>query len=374
MEYRISLPSLTVIIIYRDSIIRRGGQKVSTDLKRDEGGRAVATPPRRSDQPYANYGDGEEFEEGAAGAQARRRSSRISRDEVFAAADALLVEGARPSIERVRLRIGRGSPNTINEHLDVWWRKLGSRLRDLPGGEFPQLPETIAQRLLQLWNEALAAAHESLKSTLEQRNASLDAREQQLTARELAAQQKAQAAEARAAALEAALELMRRQLEEANLRARTIEEALATRDADLTGLRGELDRLQRDYAQLLTQQEHERAAATAERARLEGRHEATEARWLAEVDRARQAAKAADHHLRELEARLESARKDREALLTDAQRLRGELATAKAVREQLEARLNAQAAASAGKKTRTARSGAAKPRSSSNRAAGSHRL
>jgi len=347
---------------------------VSTDLKHTTGGPALGTRlPRRSTLPYASYGDDEGLEESPAVGDSRRRAARISRDEVFAAADALLIEGVRPSIERVRLRIGRGSPNTINAHLDVWWRKLGSRLRDLPGGEFPQLPETIAQRLLQLWNEALATAHESLKSTLEQRNASLDAREQQLTARELAGEQKAQAAEARAAALEPALELMRRQLEEANLRARAIEEVFGKRDADLTALRGELNRLQTEYAQLLIQQEQERAAASAERTRLEGRHEATEARWLAEVDRARQSTKATDHHLREVQAALEGARKDREALLTDAQRLRGELATAEAVREQLEARLKAKATASARKKARPI-SSKSKPRSSSTRAMGSHRL
>lgn len=347
---------------------------MSTDLKRTEGGSPLDTlPSRRSDQPYTMYGDEDGHEEGPAVGEIRRRASRISRDEVFGAADALLLEGVRPSIERVRMHIGRGSPNTINDHLDVWWRKLGSRLRDLPGGEFPQLPEAVAQRLVQLWNEALTAAHESLKSTLSQRNEALDVREQQLVAREVAVQQQAQAAETRAAALEAALDLMRRQLEEANQRARAIEEALEKRNADLSALRGELERTQKEYAQLLTQQEREHAAATAERARLESRYEATEARWLTEVDRARHAAKAADNQVRELQARLETSRKEREALLNDAQLLRGKLTTAEAVREQLEARLRPQAGAPTRKMPRSGRAGAAKRRSSLSRPAGSHR-
>src|SRR5271163_134766 len=77
----------------------------------------------------------------------RRRAPRISQADVFRAADELLVQGDRPTIDRVRMRLGRGSPNTINDHLDAWWAKLGSRLRDLPGHEFPQLPERVAQAL-----------------------------------------------------------------------------------------------------------------------------------------------------------------------------------------------------------------------------------
>ena len=79
----------------------------------------------------------------AAGAQ---RARRVSAAEVFAAADALLVEGHRPTIDRVRVCLGRGSPNTINEHLDTGWRQLVARIPDLPGQEFPQLPEAVAVR------------------------------------------------------------------------------------------------------------------------------------------------------------------------------------------------------------------------------------
>ena len=58
-----------------------------------------------------------------------RRAPRIAQTDVFRAADELLLEGHRPTIDRVRMRLGRGSPNTINDHLDAWWAKLGSRLR-----------------------------------------------------------------------------------------------------------------------------------------------------------------------------------------------------------------------------------------------------
>lgn len=310
---------------------------MSNDLKHaEEATLAARTSGRRSDQPYTGFLDEEED----TGAAATRRAPRISREDVFAAADALLVEGARPTIDRVRMRLGRGSPNTINDHLDIWWAKLGARLRDLPGGEFPTLPEEVGQRLIQLWNEALAAAHESLQSTLSRRSDELVQREQQLAAKEAAVQNEAHASATRAMALEEALQLMRGQLEEANQRARSIEEMLNNRDGDILKLRSELEQLQKEYTQLLAYQERERAAASTERARMESRQEAIEARWLGEVDRARQATKAVEGHARDLQVRLDAAQKERDSLRSEAQDLRGKLAMASAVREQLVARLN----------------------------------
>ena len=46
------------------------------------------------------------------------RSRGIQEADVFTAADALLAEGKRPTIERVRLKIGRGSPNTVSPMLE----------------------------------------------------------------------------------------------------------------------------------------------------------------------------------------------------------------------------------------------------------------
>ena len=62
-------------------------------------------------------------------------SRGINEQDVWKAADALLLEGARPTIERVRLKIGRGSPNTVSPHLESWFARLGARkvpTRELP--------------------------------------------------------------------------------------------------------------------------------------------------------------------------------------------------------------------------------------------------
>jgi hypothetical protein len=43
----------------------------------------------------------------------------LSHDDVFEAADRVLMAGGRVTIDRVRNHLGRGSPNTIQEHLET---------------------------------------------------------------------------------------------------------------------------------------------------------------------------------------------------------------------------------------------------------------
>jgi len=56
------------------------------------------------------------------------RSRGIQEADVFEAADALLAEGKRRTIERVRMKIGRGSPNTVSPMLERWFGTLPDRL------------------------------------------------------------------------------------------------------------------------------------------------------------------------------------------------------------------------------------------------------
>src|ERR1039458_1877399 len=70
------------------------------------------------------------------------------------AADALLGGGHRPTIEKIREKIGRGSPNTINPLLDAWWKKLSARL-DAGPAAFHRLPESVAHVAAALWMQAL---------------------------------------------------------------------------------------------------------------------------------------------------------------------------------------------------------------------------
>jgi hypothetical protein len=74
-----------------------------------------------------------------------RRSGRpgLSQTQVDRAADALLQQGQRPSIEKIRAAIG-GSPNTLAPLLDDWWRRLAARVK-VGSGAFERLPGSLAQ-------------------------------------------------------------------------------------------------------------------------------------------------------------------------------------------------------------------------------------
>jgi predicted nucleic acid-binding Zn-ribbon protein len=87
----------------------------------------------------------------------RSEARAISPADVDRAADALLREGERPTIEKVRLKIGRGSPNTIYPLLDAWWSRLASRL-DAGPAALHRLPEPVAQAAEALWLTALEEA------------------------------------------------------------------------------------------------------------------------------------------------------------------------------------------------------------------------
>ena len=74
-----------------------------------------------------------------------RRPGRpgLSQTHVDRAADALLQQGLRPSIEKLRAAIG-GSPNTLAPLLDDWWRRLAARV-EVGAGAFERLPGSLAQ-------------------------------------------------------------------------------------------------------------------------------------------------------------------------------------------------------------------------------------
>ena len=81
----------------------------------------------------------------------------ISALDVERAADQLLRDGERPTVERIRARLGTGSPNTINPLLDSWWKRLGNRL-DAGPAALHRLPETVVHITESLWLQALEEA------------------------------------------------------------------------------------------------------------------------------------------------------------------------------------------------------------------------
>jgi hypothetical protein len=95
-------------------------------------------------------------------------SRGVTQSDVSHAADSLLRAGERPTIEKIRQKIGKGSPNTINPLLDSWWKTLAARLDSGPAA-LHRLPETIAHVAEALWMQALEEgrrrAHAELKTS-----------------------------------------------------------------------------------------------------------------------------------------------------------------------------------------------------------------
>jgi hypothetical protein len=78
----------------------------------------------------------------------------VTQSDVSHAADTLLRAGERPTIDKVRAKIGKGSPNTINPMLDVWWKTLEARLDSGPAA-LHRVPESVAHIAEALWMQAL---------------------------------------------------------------------------------------------------------------------------------------------------------------------------------------------------------------------------
>ena len=73
----------------------------------------------------------------------------ISQQQVFEAADAILAAGERPTIERVRLALGTGSPATVNAMLKEYYQALPARLH---------LPAPIATAAADLYEKIRSTA------------------------------------------------------------------------------------------------------------------------------------------------------------------------------------------------------------------------
>ena len=88
----------------------------------------------------------------------------ITSDEVHNAADVLLAAGTRPTVERIRLALGRGSPNTIGPMLEGWWTQVSQRLQHQL--TLPDVPEAVAAVMARVWETALETSRTQAESAL----------------------------------------------------------------------------------------------------------------------------------------------------------------------------------------------------------------
>lgn len=252
----------------------------------------------------------------------------ISQLDVWAAADAVVAEGRRPTIDAVRQQLGRGSPNTVMAHLDSWFAHLADRLNGA-GPAAPTLPGPVAAAAIRLWEAALASARTSVVDELANQRSALESEQATLRAA-------SRALDGRAAEIDA-------RLEAAHTAARTASEERAAADRRealaierIGRLENQAIRLTRELEQISTDKRalHDelgalRRAADEERAKTDERLAGEERHWRGEVERARgelrdarsRADASEDEHRRSSKA----ATAQREALEAHVDSLRGEL-------------------------------------------------
>lgn len=283
-------------------------------------------------------------------------SSRgIQEPQVWAAADQLLAEGLRPTIERVRQKIGRGSPNTVSPMLERWFATLGKRLGSgsgvsVQGPAANAMPPALLQVARQLWDAARGEAAktqaqqaEALRREIELKAAALEDQQVQLRQREVAFEHTRGSLESALASSRQALESVKGQLSEAS----------RLQDSAQSEIRRLRESLAQAQAQLDAQRLEHRAAMTARDEALkdvEARHTAREHRLLGDIDRERLAAREAaselakEHKLRarneeESVSKLETERAATRAAEKRAEQWRADLAAKSAELAQLQAEI-----------------------------------
>ena len=100
----------------------------------------------------------------------RRNSRGVQQQDVDAAADELLDICLLPTIERVREKLGHGSPNTISPMLETWFAGLAVRL-GVPPADAPQdatRPAVVRRLADQLWDSALEMGAQQARQALDE--------------------------------------------------------------------------------------------------------------------------------------------------------------------------------------------------------------
>src|SRR6202008_674719 len=98
-----------------------------------------------------------------------RAARGVQEPQVWEAADALLSEGARPTIERVRQKIGSGSPNTVSPHLGTRFRHLGGGIKEPGAFAAPaDVPDPILQAAKHFWEVAQTESRRDFDTRLQE--------------------------------------------------------------------------------------------------------------------------------------------------------------------------------------------------------------
>lgn len=214
----------------------------------------------------------------------------ISRDDVYKAADQLLIEGERPTIERVRLKLGRGSPNTVTVHLDAWFKELGNRLKssDLP--HVGTMPERLAKAMELIWHDAIDSANEQAMGAVKEEIEALQAKQQDLDSSKVRILLVETELRSQIETASATIESLRGQLER-------VESNLNISNEENRTLQGQIGKVRDQLASTITDRDNDRQRFIEEITNIRELNDQQHKRDLLEIDNARQTNKELKNNL-----------------------------------------------------------------------------
>ncbi|MGS0755137.1 DNA-binding protein [Roseateles sp. GG27B] len=234
-------------------------------------------------------------------------SRGINQIDVWQACDSLLLAGARPTIERVRQTIGRGSPNTVSPYLDSWFKQLGTRIQDpnafTANSARSATPDPVTQAAKLLWEAAVEQSRVDFDQRLHD---GLTKAESSVAAERLRAEL-AQAEATEATRQNAALLLELRAFDTVVEQGRLLQ---AAADAKLDSAGREIQDLRERLDVAITELAAGRESARQEIDLAQARSSAAERRAALDMDSERTARVKADRRAEVLEKKLASLQED----------------------------------------------------------------
>lgn len=216
-------------------------------------------------------------------------SRGVQQEDVWLAADSLIADGLRPTIERVRQRIGRGSPNTVSPMLETWFATLATRLGvNKQEDESDHVPKALQQALKMAWEVALTKGREQAALEIDQAQADLTQAAQALQKREADLVQLEQVRAAKRQALEETVNSARNISQETLARLSEAQLVVSRRDAEIQNLHARLATTETARESEIHRHQQVTADYLQERQKIEERAQVMQHKLLEEIDRSRQ--------------------------------------------------------------------------------------
>ena len=216
----------------------------------------------------------------------------ITQEQVSAAADALVAAGERPTVEKIRARLGTGSPNTVTRMLDTWRGALATRLSQVLA--LPDVPADVGQAFTEVWRLAVAQAGSLAQAALAHEQNALLAAQSSLTQERKLWDIALAEAQAQAQSADQAREV-------AETRLADIQRLVEQQAGQLDELTHQRDGGQQRAEQLAEAFDTHKSVVTTEREAQAAHVRAVEDRAHAEIDRAREETKGLQATLRQKE-------------------------------------------------------------------------